>query len=221
MKSASMRYLIKQKPFGMVRLLWSHALWITEGYPSFYTKVYIECVSKWHNGMSMEAVSKMLGHTSLFMTRKYVKVDEYYIAQETENIRKLFSKKGWKEYIINQYLIIMKGGGTIFPNKGVKIDPRALTSLRMPESLKGYSGYLYKGFNYLLSEGILTRAEMEREYHKIHGLLPFQETKNKLRSSHFFHSKTYIIEFFRTSSYNYKVYAMRIAFPEEANSVFK
>jgi len=46
-----------------------------------------------HNGVSMEAVSKMLGHTSLFMTRKYAKVDEYYIAQETENIRKLFSKK--------------------------------------------------------------------------------------------------------------------------------
>jgi integrase len=46
-----------------------------------------------HNGVSMEAVSKMLGHTSLFMTRKYAKVDEYYIAQETESIRKLFSKK--------------------------------------------------------------------------------------------------------------------------------
>lgn len=44
------------------------------------------------NGVSMEAVSKMLGHTSLFMTRKYAKVDEYYIAHETEKIRKLFSK---------------------------------------------------------------------------------------------------------------------------------
>lgn len=33
-----------------------------------------------HNGVNMEAVSKMLGHTSLFMTRKYAKVDEYYIA---------------------------------------------------------------------------------------------------------------------------------------------
>ena len=46
-----------------------------------------------HNGVSMEAVSKMLGHTSLFMTRKYAKVDEYYIAQETKKIRKLFTRK--------------------------------------------------------------------------------------------------------------------------------
>jgi integrase len=42
------------------------------------------------NGVSMEAVSKMLGHTSLFMTRKYAKVDEYYIAQETEKVRKIY-----------------------------------------------------------------------------------------------------------------------------------
>jgi integrase len=43
-----------------------------------------------HNGVSMEAVSKMLGHTSLQMTRKYAKTDEYYIALETQNIRKLY-----------------------------------------------------------------------------------------------------------------------------------
>jgi len=43
-----------------------------------------------HNGVSMEAVSKMLGHTSLFMTRKYAKTDEYYISKETERIRELF-----------------------------------------------------------------------------------------------------------------------------------
>jgi integrase len=45
------------------------------------------------NGVNMEAVSKMLGHTSLFMTRKYAKVDEFYIAQETEKVRKIFMKK--------------------------------------------------------------------------------------------------------------------------------
>lgn len=45
------------------------------------------------NGVNMEAVSKMLGHTSLVMTRKYAKVDEYYIAQETEKVRKLYMKK--------------------------------------------------------------------------------------------------------------------------------
>jgi integrase len=43
------------------------------------------------NGVSMEAVSKMLGHTSLFMTRKYAKVDEHFIAQETEKVRAKFS----------------------------------------------------------------------------------------------------------------------------------
>jgi site-specific recombinase XerD len=45
------------------------------------------------NGVNMEAVSKMLGHTSLFMTRKYAKVDEFYIAQETEKIRRLFKNQ--------------------------------------------------------------------------------------------------------------------------------
>jgi integrase len=39
-----------------------------------------------HNGASMEAVSKMLGHSSLYMTRKYAKVDELYISQETKGI---------------------------------------------------------------------------------------------------------------------------------------
>lgn len=114
----------------------------------------------------------------------------------------------------------MKGGGAIYPNKGVKIDPRALTSIRMPESLKVYSGYLRQGFTYLLGEGILTWSDIEREYYKIQGLLPLQKTKNKLHSSHWFHSGTYLIEFFRTSSFNFKIYALRIAFPEETNSLF-
>lgn len=115
----------------------------------------------------------------------------------------------------------MKGGGAIYPNKGVKIDPRALTSIRMPESLKVYSGYLDQGIKYLLREGILTWSEIERESDYIQGLIPLQKTKNKLHSSHWFRSETYIIEFFRTSSYNYKIYALRISFPEEAESLFR
>lgn len=51
------------------------------------------------NGVNMEAVSKMLGHTSLFMTRKYAKVDEYYIAQETQKVRKIY-EYGSKSVII-------------------------------------------------------------------------------------------------------------------------
>lgn len=115
----------------------------------------------------------------------------------------------------------MKGGGTIYPNKGVKIDPRAIRSARMPESLKVYSGYLDKGNKCLLREGILTRYDIEREYAKIQGLLPFPETKNKLHSSHWFRTETYRIEFFRTSSYNYKVYALRMFFYEEAKALFR
>jgi site-specific recombinase XerD len=46
-----------------------------------------------HNGVNMEAVSKMLGHTSLFMTRKYAKVDEqHFVSQETEKVRKIYMK---------------------------------------------------------------------------------------------------------------------------------
>jgi CTP:phosphocholine cytidylyltransferase-like protein len=115
----------------------------------------------------------------------------------------------------------MKGGGSIYPNKGIKMDPRALTSIRMPESLKVYCGYLNEGFKYLRREGILTLSDFDREYNKIQSLIPLQETKNKLHSSHWFHSETYLIEFFRTSSYNYKIYALRISFPEEENSLFR
>jgi site-specific recombinase XerD len=46
------------------------------------------------NGVNMEAVSKMLGHTSLFMTRKYAKVDEIYISQETKGIEEKLKKAG-------------------------------------------------------------------------------------------------------------------------------
>lgn len=45
-----------------------------------------------HNGVNMEAVSKMLGHTSLYMTRKYAKVDEQYISQETKGIEEKLKK---------------------------------------------------------------------------------------------------------------------------------
>jgi len=45
-----------------------------------------------HNGVNMEAVSKMLGHSSLYMTRKYAKVDEIYISQETKGIEEKLKK---------------------------------------------------------------------------------------------------------------------------------
>jgi integrase len=58
-----------------------------------------------HNGVSMEAVSKMLGHTSLYMTRKYAKADEYYIASETAKIIDFYSNKNIpKEKLMDEAL---------------------------------------------------------------------------------------------------------------------
>jgi len=84
----------------------------------------------------------------------------------------------------------MKGGNEFYPNKGVKIDPRAITSARMPESLKVYSGYRVESYKYLMGEGILKRSDITREEGKIKDLLPFCHTYNKLKSSHWFRSET-------------------------------
>lgn len=114
----------------------------------------------------------------------------------------------------------MKGGNEIYPNKGVKIDPRAITSAKMPESIKVYSGYLDKSYDYLKGEGILTRTDLEREHYNIRDLRPYSQTHDRLKSSHWFCSSTHLVEFFRTSIFNYKVYALRIVFLEELNSYF-
>jgi hypothetical protein len=104
----------------------------------------------------------------------------------------------------------MKGGGNIYPNQGVKTAPRSITSARMPESLKVFTGYLDNGYTYLKGEGIVTRSYIEKEDQKIKSLLPVCKTNNKLLSSHWFQSDTRLIEFFRTRIYNFKVYALRI-----------
>jgi len=115
----------------------------------------------------------------------------------------------------------MKGGNEIYPNKGVKIDPRAIASVKMPESLKVYSGYLKNSYDYLIGEGILTRTDIQREDQKIRALPPLFQSGSKFVSSHWFRSNTYLVEFFRTSIYNYKVYALRIVFLEETESSFR
>jgi len=114
----------------------------------------------------------------------------------------------------------MKGGGKIYPNIGVKIDPRAITSARMPESLKVYCGYLANGFIFLMGEGILKRIDVRREEQKIRDLLPFSLSKNKLASSYWFYSDTHLVEFLRTSTYNYKVYALQMTFLKGSLSLF-
>jgi hypothetical protein len=115
----------------------------------------------------------------------------------------------------------MKGGCEVYPNKGVKIDPRSITSAKMPESLKVYCGYYYNGYAYIVNEGIITWLDLEKEKPKIESLPPFCKTKNKLLSSHLFRSKTHLIEFFRTSQYSYKIYALRIAFFEDYHPSFR
>ncbi len=42
------------------------------------------------NGISMEAVSKMLGHSSLDMTKRYARILDKYIAEEMDKIRDLY-----------------------------------------------------------------------------------------------------------------------------------
>jgi hypothetical protein len=115
----------------------------------------------------------------------------------------------------------MKGGNEIYPNKGVKIDPRALTSARMPESLKVYSGYLIESYRCLMGEGILKQSDINKEDKKIRGLLPFYQTGDKLKSSYWFRTDYHLVEFLRTSNYNYKVYALKIFFLEEVTSLFQ
>ncbi len=114
----------------------------------------------------------------------------------------------------------MKGGCKQYPNIGVKIDPRAITSARMPESLKVYTGYLHPALYYLMSNGYLQKKDINREGDKIKELPQYNVTKRKLQSSHWIRSETYLLEFFRTSSYNYKIYALRIEFFEEYHHLF-
>jgi hypothetical protein len=115
----------------------------------------------------------------------------------------------------------MKAGGTIYPNEKVKIDPRAITSAKMPESLNVYCGYLKRGYTCLMGKGIITMTFIESEDQKIIALLPFSQTRDKLKSSHWFLTETHFVEFLRTSSYTFKIYALKIFFIEESQTLFR
>ena len=110
----------------------------------------------------------------------------------------------------------MKGGGKIYPNKGVKIDPRTITSGKMPESLKVYSGYLNRGYKYIVREGIMTWKDIERDNQRIQALLPLSVNMNMSEASLWVFNDLHLIEFFLTSEFNYKIYVLKIALPEEA-----
>jgi hypothetical protein len=115
----------------------------------------------------------------------------------------------------------MKGGGKIYPNEKVKIDPRAITSAKMPESINVYSGYLKRGYFCLTGKGIITMSYIESEDQKINDLKPFSETRNKFKSSYWFYTDTHLVEFFRTSPYGFKIYALRYSFPEDSLKPFQ
>lgn len=110
----------------------------------------------------------------------------------------------------------MKGGGKIYPNEGVKIDPRAITSAKMPESLKVYCGYLNQGYRCLVRKGIMTWKDIEINNQKILELLPLSENNNKFEASLLVFQDYHLVEFFRTNDYTYKIYVLRIALFEEA-----
>ena len=98
---------------------------------------------------------------------------------------------------------------TKYPNKGVWLDPRIITSARMPESLcitRGEIRYIFKD---LFRKGYCTRMEISYNKEQIYNLEPYNRTGNKLESSVTFETKNYLFEFFRTSEYNYKVYALK------------
>ena len=97
---------------------------------------------------------------------------------------------------------------TEYPNRGVRLDPRVITSARMPESLcilKGEIKYIFKD---LVKDEYCSTIEIFHNKENIYLLEPFNVTGNKLESSFRFETNNYLFEFFRTSRYNYKVYAL-------------
>lgn len=113
----------------------------------------------------------------------------------------------------------MKGGCKVYPNIGVKLDPRAITSPRMPESLKIYSGFLNYGYNYLMINGYCTKPDVDKINVRIDRLSSFENTRDKLKSSYWFRNDFYIIEFFKTNKTNFKIYALKIFFIEESRNI--
>jgi hypothetical protein len=106
----------------------------------------------------------------------------------------------------------MKGGRQDYPNKGVKIDPRSITSAKMPESLKVYSGYLKPSYNYLMGEGMMKRMHIAKVDQNISKLIPYSISGDALISSYWFRTASHLIEYLRTSEYNYKVYVLQLVY---------
>lgn len=106
----------------------------------------------------------------------------------------------------------MKGLCKEYPNKGVRLDPRTITSVRIPESLRVYRGFLSSVLSHLVRKKYCTYYEIENKIDQIYDLEPFNVTNNKYKSSLFIYGEYYLIEIFRTSDTNYKAYALKIKF---------
>lgn len=79
----------------------------------------------------------------------------------------------------------------------------------MPESLcilKGEIKYIFKD---LVKDEYCTPTEIYDTKDNIYNLQPFSVTGNKLKSSFTFETQKYLFEFFRTSKFNFKVYALK------------
>ena len=95
-----------------------------------------------------------------------------------------------------------------YPNKGVWLDPRSITSAKMPESSCMVKGQIKHIFKYCVKEGYCTPLDISARKELICDLKLYNQTGRKMESSIGYETETHVVEFFRTSKFNYKVYAL-------------
>ncbi len=96
-----------------------------------------------------------------------------------------------------------------YPNRNIWVDPRCILSERMPEGTVVFKGIIGHGFQYLLKHNYCTFKDIENEKEIVYNLKPFNISNNKHISSRVFINAEYIIELFRTSRTNYKIYTLK------------
>ena len=97
------------------------------------------------------------------------------------------------------------------PNKGIWLDPRVITSAIMSEGLCVYKGMLKHAFKYILRNEYCASDEITDYKEIIYELEPYNLSGDKLKSSYVFWSvNECLIEFFRTSKFNFKVYVLTL-----------
>ena len=79
----------------------------------------------------------------------------------------------------------------------------------MPESLCIVKGQIKHIFKYCVKEGYCSPIDIFAKKELIYDLKPYNLTGSKTESSFGFETDTHVIEFFWTSKFNYKVYALK------------